>query len=76
MNTHIFDQRSPSLKEAQDMVGGFVEVVDLPNGMVLLCDEEGLLKGKEINYCATLLARQKIVGDVVLLEGRAKKNWR
>lgn len=58
------------------MVGGFVEVISCPNGLLILCDEEGLLKNKEINFAATLLARQRIVGDVVLLEGQAKRKWR
>ena len=40
-----------TLKELQTLVGGFIEVVPqrVHPDKVYLCDEEGLLKGKEIN---------------------------
>ena len=43
----------PSLEEAQEFVGGWVERVQLKNGNVMLIDEEGKLKEKDINQEAT-----------------------
>ena len=61
--------RPPTLLEAQEAVGGMVELVTLPTGAQMLCDEEGQLKGKPVNGFASLLACRIIVGDVLILEG-------
>lgn len=45
-----------TLKEAQAIVGGFVEVVDLPGGCIMILNEEGKLIGLEKNEAATKLA--------------------
>lgn len=45
-----------TLKEAQAIVGGLVEVVDLPNGDIMLINEESKLIGLEKNEEATKLA--------------------
>ena len=58
------------LEEAQDIVGGWVEVVHLPSKSTtkgfLLVDEEGRLKRLPINYQASALAAQPIVGTAIL----------
>ena len=64
----------PSLKEAQRIVGGYVELVKVGNGITLVVDEEGLMKHKPLNKTATDLYRQRlhddlIVGDVIALTG-------
>lgn len=59
-----------------DAVGGFIEIVrpvGLEYPLVLLCDEEGLLKGKEINIVGSVLYGMHehgnpIVGDIVVLQ--------
>ena len=43
----------PALKEAQAYVEGYVEKLELPNGDVLLFNEEGRMKGLDINIEAT-----------------------
>ena len=43
-----------SLEEMQEYVGGYVEVLDLDDDNIMIIDEEGKLKGKEINKLATL----------------------
>lgn len=57
-----------SLGEA---VGGYFEIVRChgfaPSFMLLLVDDEGVLKDKPINHRATILAGQAIFGDAVLL---------
>ncbi len=69
----------PSLKEAQAIVGGWIEFADGKlNGkaVTLILDEEGKLKAKQKNSKATLMYWAKypgiadiIVGDVIVLEG-------
>ena len=65
---------APSLKEAQNLVagGGLVELMTLANGDQLLFDEEGQLKGLELNVEASELAGQPIVGDALVLQGGAR----
>ncbi len=58
----------PTFKECQKIVGGLVETVQLPFGM-LLVNEEGLLMSLPVNAEASLLAGQVIVGNAVVLLG-------
>jgi hypothetical protein len=59
-----------SFKELQGYVGGYIEIVRLPNNYILVVDEEGLLKQKKLNKKASELAGQPIVGDVVLCKSK------
>ncbi len=52
------------LKSLQAEVGGYIETVTLAEDLVIICDEEGRLKGKEpnialrgvgIDFCGTIL---------------------
>ena len=45
----------PTLKEAQDFVGGYVEGITFPNGDYLIVNEEGKLMGLPLNPEATAL---------------------
>ena len=79
-------EHQPTLKQMQDFVGGYIEVVqsaDTKSQIVL--DEEGKLKGKPINKEATELYLGEeqddtsagwdfdvIVGDVIVLSGDAR----
>jgi len=61
-----------SLKEMQDFVGGYIEIVPMPHdGRVLVCDDNGKFKGYAVNAAAT----QKfypgvdvVVGDVLICD--------
>ena len=58
------------LAELQGLVGGYIEVIRTPLGMVMVMDEEGKLKEKAVNVAATeifrgLGVRDVVVGDVV-----------
>lgn len=63
-----------TLEELHEIVDGYIEVVSLGNGQILVLDEEGKLKEKKPNYYATKIASQAraidifdwIVGDVLL----------
>ena len=54
---------TPTLKEAQDFVGGMVECVTWPNGDLLIVNEEGKLMGLPLNPEATLLWRMTFTKD-------------
>ena len=54
-----------TLAEAQGYVGGYVEMVRLRKGFMLV-DEEGLLTGKPLNMAASGFAGLDLVGDVLL----------
>lgn len=63
--------RGYSLREAQAMVGGLVEVVHLRRGWILLVNEEGLLRGLPYNLTASAVAGQPLVGPVALIRDRS-----
>jgi hypothetical protein len=74
---HTFENKEPTLEEAQELVGGYVTLLPLPphmqNGeMQVLVNEEGLLKGLPLNEKASQMFQQKIVGSVVILKGKAR----
>jgi hypothetical protein len=57
------------LEELHDIVGGYIECIYLPGKMLMVLDEEGKLKGKDVNQNATEMARLNndyIVGDVLV----------
>ena len=69
--------RRPSLKEAQQIVGGYIELVRASNGghtVTLVVDEEGKQRGWPVNKVITdrygkSIYGGYIVGDVIVLEG-------
>ncbi len=69
--TKVTLDHKPTLKEAQTIVGGYIEFAKCPtNGVTLVVDEEGLLKSKPFNSEASkLYPYSPIVGDVIVLEG-------
>jgi len=59
------DVKINSLKQMQELVGGYVEFVYLSD-KVLIVNEEGLLYGLPRNNQATEIAGHPIVGDAIL----------
>ena len=55
-----------SLKTLQELVGGNIEPITLHNGMVILCDEEGKLRGKEPNIWLEPI-KDTLVGNAIFL---------
>jgi hypothetical protein len=49
------------------MNDAFLVPVHLPDGSVLLVDEDGLSKKLSVNTLASIMAGQQLVGDVVLV---------
>jgi hypothetical protein len=71
----------PSLKEAQAFVGGWVEMVRVSSG-ILLIDEEGKMKNKEVNAYASDMYANKygdndvVVGDAIYIPNTlTKSQW-
>jgi hypothetical protein len=62
------NQTDFSLEEAQGVVGGYVEVVRIPQDRtkIMLVNEEGLIHSLPYNKIATMIAGQHIVGDVLV----------
>lgn len=59
-----------SLKEMQDKVGGYVEIIyrtSLSQNYVMVANEEGRLQGLPVNEKASEVAGQMIVGDVLIV---------
>ena len=71
---------SPSLSDAQKFVGGWVEVVQVNDG-VLIIDEEGKLKDKPVNEVASKMYADKygdediIVGDAIYVPNGIQSDW-
>ncbi len=78
----------PSLKEAQEFVGGYVQGITFPNGDYLIMNEEGKIKGLPLNSEATMMWRATfdndnyitgrkdfVVGPAILIKKDALKIW-
>ena len=66
----------PSLNEAQDIVGGYVQMVHSPKLYdkgeeikQILVNEEGLIYGFKGNTIASAMANMPLVGNALILEG-------
>lgn len=63
------DGESFSLEELQAIVGGLIEIIYLPDGKIMVLNEEGKYSGLEPNDNATVIANidpDFIVGDVLV----------
>ena len=57
------EKNTPTLKEAQAFVGGYVECITFPNGDLLIVNEEGKLMGLPLNPEASLLWKMTFDND-------------
>lgn len=64
-----------TLKEKQDAVGGYIEVVATRKGKVLIVNEEGIWKGLKKNEKASEIAEFTIFGDVICLDEKDYHNF-
>ena len=53
------------LKELQEMVGGYIEIVSAGKGKIMVIDDEGKLKGKPVNDAATMIFMQAGYYDII-----------
>lgn len=68
----VLDKR-PSFKEAQNIVGGYIQAIPVKGG-VIYCNEEGKLMGMPVNKLATARFGSQIyggilVGNLLFIEG-------
>lgn len=54
-----------SLKKMQDLVQGYIEIVYMKNGRLLIVNEEGLLMNLPPNKQASDIYGHRIVGDAI-----------
>ena len=55
-----------TLDEMQKAVGGYIELVYLPDNKILVVDEEGMIKQKLFNKKISEMIMKPIVGNVIL----------
>jgi hypothetical protein len=67
--TNWFPSRRPTPEEARSFVGGWVEMVHLPNGDQMLVNEEGILHNMPRNPQASAMYGGLIVGPAIILRG-------
>ena len=71
---------NPSLSDAQKFVGGWVEVVQVNDG-ILIVDEEGKMKNKPVNEVASKMYADKygdadiVVGDAIYIPHKISSEW-
>ena len=70
-NPERVERKELSLEEAQEIVGGYVEMVRLTRDKIMLVDEEGLLKRLPYNIPATVVAGRHIVGTAIVCNTKA-----
>ena len=58
--TKIISDRELSLKEMQDIVGGYIEVAYDDGKTQIICNEEGKMRGLPINETATEIWHDKL----------------
>ena len=84
--TKVISDKEPTLKEMQEFVGGYIQVVTGINGNEdIVINEEGKLKGLPMNVVATTMylgedwnddtsamANDFLVGNAMILKGKAR----
>ena len=61
----------PTLEEAQDFIGGYIEMIQC-KGFQVLVDEDGRAKKLDINHSASAMAGKTLVGPALVLFGDAQ----
>lgn len=62
---HPANHKAFTLEELQGYVGGYIEVVGLADGRLLVVDEDGRSKGYAHNSRASRLTAGQVFGDIV-----------
>ena len=62
---------APTLACVKDYVGGYIECLHLPTGEQLICNEDGHRLELPYNQKASMYANQSILGNVMVLYGKA-----
>ena len=65
--------RDFKLEELKAIVNGYIEIVYLRDGRLMVVNEEGLLERLPYNAAASILACETIVGDVLVCDRKQIK---
>lgn len=66
VDVHPKNGNDYALDELQGFVGGLIEIVYLPDGLLMVVNEEGLILGLPFNINASILAGHPIVGNALV----------
>ena len=72
IKTYNKKEDQPTLKEAKSFVGGLVEMVYLENDRQMLVNKKGIIHNLPVNYPASFVAGNIILGPALILEGDAR----
>ncbi|MBQ0161100.1 MAG: DUF3846 domain-containing protein [Bacteroidales bacterium] len=61
------------LEELQEMVGGLIEIVHLPKGMIAVVNEEGMILELPLNDAMAVLFGMPLWGDVLVCKSEEVK---
>jgi hypothetical protein len=61
-----FSKKNITLKEMQEVVGGYIEFLYLKNNLVMIVNEEGKMIGLPYNPKATLLVQENNINDIIV----------
>ena len=67
----VLRECQPTLEEAQDFIGGYIEMIQC-KGFQILVDEDGRAKKLDINHSASAMAGKTLVGPALVLFGDAQ----
>jgi len=67
----VLRECQPTLEEAQNLVGGYIELIQC-KGFQILVDEDGRAKKLHINHNASAMAGKTLVGPALVLFGDAQ----
>ena len=83
--TKVISDKNPTLKEMQEFVGGYIQVVNGVDGSQIIINEEGKIKGLPMNMVATTMwlgedwdddtsamVNDFLVGNAMVLKGKAR----
>lgn len=62
-----------SLEECNALVGGYIEIVRLCGGWILVVNEDGIRLDLPVNGYASEIARQLIFGDAMMIRTESLK---
>ena len=61
-----FSKENISLKDMQEVVGGFIEFLYLKNNLVMVVNEDGKIVGLPYNARATKLIKENNINDIIV----------
>ena len=71
MSVKYISDKEPTLKEMQEYVGGYIELIQLQSGAQMIVNEYGIRLKLTKNKEASFIAGRPIVGHVLFLSDNA-----